>query len=207
DRSTDRRALTAILARHEFSAVHGPTWVDRLKRWIADLLLRLVDLIFGASSFPVIASIVVYGLIGLAVLVTALWVYRTLAGRQSPQVVPARVPISARPWTAWLSEAREAAAAGRWRDAVHLAYWAGVSCLESRGVWPPDRARTPREYLRLLPDTSEHRPALSALTRTFEPVWYGNRAADSETFAEAVAELERLGAVGHEPARAEPAGA
>jgi hypothetical protein len=201
DTSKDRRALTAILARREFAAVHGPTWFDRLKRQIAELLVRLVERIFGSSSFPVIASIIVYVLIGLALLVTALWVYRTLAGGQSQPVVPEHVPISAKQWTVWLAEAREAAAGGRWRDAVRLAYWAGISCLESRGVWPPDRARTPREYLRLLPDASEHRPALSALTRTFEPVWYGDRAADAATFARTVSDLERLGAVSFVGAR------
>ena len=197
DHSTDRRKLAAILQRPEFSAVHGPTWFDRLKREIANFLVGLVERIFGSSSFPVVAAIVVYVLLGLAVLVTGLWVYRTLAGERAQPVVPQQVSISAKAWTVWLSEARDAAARGEWRDAVRLAYWAGISFLESRGVWPPDRARTPREYLRLLPAANEHRAALSSLTRTFEPVWYGNRTADATTFGETVAQLERLGAMDH----------
>lgn len=201
DSSNDRRTLSAILAGREFSPVHGPTWLDRLKQRIAELLLRLVGRIFGSSSFPVIASTVVYVLVGLAVLLTALWVYRTLAGGKVQPVVPECVPISAKEWSVWLSEAREAAAAGRWRDAVRLGYWAAISCLESRGVWPPDRARTPREYLRLLPPASEHRPTLSALTHIFEPVWYGSQAAGAATFAQTVADLERLGAVSSVGAR------
>ena len=193
--SRDRQRLSAILAGREFAAVHGPTWFDRLKQQVAELLLRLVGRIFGSSSFPVIASTVVYLLVALAVLLTALWVYRTLAGGRPPAIVPESVPISAKEWSLWLAEAREAAAAGRWRDAVRLGYWAAISCLESQGMWPPDRARTPREYLRLLSPASQHRPTLSTLTRIFEPVWYGNRAADAATFSQTVAALGRLGAV------------
>jgi hypothetical protein len=172
--------------------VRGPSWLDRLKQRIAEWLLSVFGAIVGSSSFPAVASAVVYGLILLAMLVTAAWVYRALAGGPQP-VVAGPVPVSAKEWTAWLREAREAAAAGRWRDGVRLAYWAGISSLESQRIWPPDRARTPREYLRLLPGASVHRPALSSLTGTFERVWYGNRGANADTFAETVAALQELG--------------
>jgi len=191
--STDaRRRLTAILARREFHAVRGPSWLDRLKQRIAEWVLAVAGTILGSSSFPTVASAVVFGLILLAMLVTAAWVYRALAGGPQP-IVAGPVPVSAKEWTVWLREAREAAAAGHWQDAVRLAYWAGISSLESQGIWPPDRARTPREYLRLLPGASTHRPALSSLTGTFERVWYGNRGANAETFRETVAALQELG--------------
>jgi Domain of unknown function (DUF4129) len=188
----ERRLLSAILASREFAAVHGPTWFDRLKQRLADMLLRLVSLILGSSRFPMVASALVFGLVGLAVVVTAVWIYRTLAGGHVEMVVP-DVAVSAKEWRVWLREAQEAAAAGQWRDAVRLAYWAGISYLESQGEWPPDRARTPREYLRLLPAASAHRPALTALTRTFEPVWYGYRDASATTFTHTTGELEKLG--------------
>jgi len=103
------------------------------------------------------------------------------------------MPISAKAWTAWLDEARLAAAEERWRDAVRLSYWTSISFLEGRRLWPPDRARTPREYLRLLPATSEHRPPLASLTGRFERVWYAEHAADRGSYDEAVADLETLG--------------
>ena len=92
-----------------------------------------------------------------------------------------------------MSEAQEAAASGLWREAVHLAYWAGISFLEEGSAWRPDKARTPREYLRLLPAASEHRSALSALTRQLEVTWYGNDPAGPDTFSETVTLLENLG--------------
>jgi Domain of unknown function (DUF4129) len=60
-------------------------------------------------------------------------------------------------------------------------------------MWRPDSARTPREYLRLLPSASEYRPALADLTRGFELVWYGTQPADSRAFARTMAQLEELG--------------
>ena len=64
---------------------------------------------------------------------------------------------------------------GEWRDAIHLAYWAGISFLERQGFWKPDRARTPREYLRLSL-RSEYRETLRALTQIFELAWYAKPA-------------------------------
>jgi hypothetical protein len=93
----------------------------------------------------------------------------------------------------WLSEAKACAASGRWRDAVHLAYWAGMSFLEASGAWRPDQARTPREYLKLITASSELRPVLSTLTQQLEVTWYGYRPAGPESFAETLTQLEKLG--------------
>jgi hypothetical protein len=80
-----------------------------------------------------------------------------------------------------------------WRNAIHLAYWAGISFLESGGAWKPNRARTPREYLRLMGSRKPEYPSLAALTRKFELVWYGDRAASSLDFQETLGQLEKLG--------------
>src|ERR1035441_9342535 len=63
---------------------------------------------------------------------------------------PAVGAASARDWQLWLADARRAAAAGQWREAIHFVYWAAISRLESKRLWPADRARTPREYLSLV---------------------------------------------------------
>ena len=57
---------------------------------------------------------------------------------------------SAREWQLWLKDAQAMAAKGQWREAIHFIYWASIARLESRRLWPADRARTPREYLALL---------------------------------------------------------
>ena len=189
-----RRRAADILDRREFTSIHGPTWRDRFRQQVLQLIVNLLERLFGSSAIPTVSNILVYTLITMAVVVLALWTYRSL-GRDAAleSVVPDRVPVSARAWPLWLADAQAAAARGDWRDAVHRAYWCGVSYLETRGTWRPDRARTPREYLRLMSPSHEHRRTLAALTRNFELVWYGTDTADARMFDDVLADLEKLG--------------
>jgi len=194
DLASRRSLLNEILSRKEFRNVHGETWMDRFKQRIRDFLFRLMGKVISASAIPIISDILVYALILIAVLALAYWMYRSLRDdTRMDTILPANLTVSAKEWPIWLSEARTAAARGEWRDAIHLAYWAGISFLEAQGAWRPDRARTPREYLRLLPATSTHQAALRALTIRLEGVWYGMQAAGSDGFEQTLAELERLG--------------
>jgi hypothetical protein len=186
--------LNNILSRSEFRNVHGQSWIDRFKQKIQDLLLRLLGKVVTSSAIPMISDLLVYGLTVIAVVMIAYWLYRSL--RESTRletIMPVHLPVSAKEWPLWLAEARSAAARGEWRDAIHLAYWGGISFLEVQGAWRPDRARTPREYLRLLPPASAHQPVLRALTVRLESVWYGMEVAGAESFEQTLAELELLG--------------
>ncbi len=194
DVSASRAELASILARPEFRDVSGPTWLDRFKQQLLEFLVRILRRIFRSGAIPAIGKYFVYGLMGVALLALAYVAYRSVwRGQDISKVVPKDVPVSAKEWAIWLAEARAAAAKGEWRDAIHLAYWAGISFLERQGFWKPDRARTPREYLRLLSGTSEHRETLTALTRIFELAWYAKRDVSESTFSQTLAELEKLG--------------
>ena len=194
DAAARRSELNAILAQPEFRNVHGPTWADRLKQWIIELILRVLGLFFRSSAIPTIGKGLVYALMGVALAALIYVAYRSIfRGQEFEEVVPTDLPVSAKEWTIWLSEARAAAARGEWRDAIHLAYWAGISFLERQGFWKPDRARTPREYLRLLSGSTEQRETLTALTRIFELAWYAKRDAGEATFSQTLEQLEKLG--------------
>jgi hypothetical protein len=135
-----------------------------------------------------------YGLIALAFVMLVWWTFnfvRTSARIETP--VPAGAIGRSQEWPRWLEQAQDAAAQGRWREGVHCAYWCAVFFLETKGAWRIDRARTPREYLRLLPPSSEDRATLSALTGQFEVVWYGSREADVQAFTESIANLKKMG--------------
>jgi hypothetical protein len=186
--------LTAILARSEFQQVRGATWWDRFWFRVRMWIYRTLSKMFGSSSAPTVGRFFVWSLVGVAVLALAYFIFRTI--RQNARlesIMPEVLPLSAKQWRVWLKEAREAAAKGLWRDAVHLSYWGGISFLEESGMWRPDQARTPREYLRLLPADSQHRATLKNLTRRLEVTWYGNETAGPEAFSETVANLEELG--------------
>ena len=194
DTTRQRAILAGIVARPEFHDLHGPGWSERLKQRFMEALLFFLRRFLPLSVIPTVGRILVSSLLGIAMLVLALWLYRSLRrGVATERVVPAVLPVSAKEWTVWMSEAREAARRENWRDAIHLSYWAGISYLEVAGMWRPDRARTPREYLRLLPSSSEYEPALKALTGDFEVVWYGKQEADAQAFSRALERLEQLG--------------
>jgi hypothetical protein len=194
DVSQKRTLLNGILAGAEFKDIHGPTWIDRLKQRLTELLIRLLSRLVRASAIPTIGNIAVYVLIALALLVLAYWIYRTIRNSAELETIPRyALPVSSKEWKSWMEEARSAAEAGNWREAIHLSYWCGISFLEAQGLWRPDVARTPREYLRLLPSGSEHRGTLTALTRSFELIWYGTQPADAKAFSDTLAQLEKLG--------------
>lgn len=192
--STQHALLAGILSGKEFLDVHGPTWVDRLRQRAFELFARLLGRLLRPSAIPTIGSVLVYGLMAVAVFVLALAAYRFI-GRSAvaETILPGRSTALPMDWPVWLAQAQAAAARGSWRDAIHLAYWCAVAFLEAKGAWRPDRARTPREYLRLLPASSDDGATLAALTRRFELVWYGNANADAEAFAESVANLKKMG--------------
>jgi len=194
DVSQKRVLLNGILAGREFQNIHGPSWLDRFKQRVAELLIKLLGRVFKSSAIPTIGNVVVYGLMAVALLAVVYWMYRTIRNNAGVEAIaPLSLSVSSKGWKAWMKEARLAADGGNWRDAIHLGYWCGISFLEAQELWRPDTARTPREYLRLLPSASEHRQTLGTLTRTFELVWYGTQEADENAFSETLAQLEKLG--------------
>ncbi|MBZ5685318.1 MAG: DUF4129 domain-containing protein [Acidobacteriia bacterium] len=207
DASRSRATLDSILAQPEFAG-RGPGWFQKINKklealqktvrdWFFKLVLsffRFIQRLFGWRSLPTVGKVFIYGLMGAAGLALLYLIYRSIF--QNPEfeeVVPKDLPVSAKEWFIWLSEARAAAARGDWRDAVHLGYWAGISFLEREGFWKPDRARTPREYLRLISTQSEQRETLTTLTRIFELAWYAKRDASEQTFSQTLEQLEKLG--------------
>ncbi|HWX54195.1 MAG TPA: DUF4129 domain-containing protein [Verrucomicrobiae bacterium] len=194
--ASEHGKLDAILAQREFSKVSGPTvvdrWLGRVYRWLS----RLLDKAGAIKRFDgETTKIVVYILIGTVFVLLAVWIGRRLfqpvAANPPREIIP--FSPSAKGWRTWLAEARAVAQQQDWRNAIHLAYWAGISFLEEHGAWKPDRARTPREYLRLLNARNAQHPVLTALTRKFEVTWYGHRSAREADFQETLGQLEKLG--------------
>jgi hypothetical protein len=196
DSSAARKKLDTILARKEFSRVHGPSafdlWLDRVLRWLGRLLGRMRTP--GQATWTVL-QVIVYGLAAAALGTLLIWTIMRLARPAAEEGPREIIPFSpsAKGWRTWLAEARVFAQQQDWANAIHLAYWAGISYLEEHGAWKPNRARTPREYLRLLGAWTPQHPPLAALTRKFEVVWYGRRPAGEPDFEETLSELERLG--------------
>jgi Domain of unknown function (DUF4129) len=193
-----RERLNKILSAREFGKVRGPTELElleqRISAWINEKLNKISP---KMPDLDQLGQIFVWIMIAIVTAILAVWLYRQSRERllDRPREILPFVP-SARSWRSWLTEAREKATLGQWRDAIHLGFWAAVSRLESDGVWRPDKARTPREYLNSIPTVNETKPSFAAVTKTFEAAWYGGRPASATDFEHFMTELEKLGCRG-----------
>ncbi len=179
--------------------------LEKVGNWLNNLLLSMMK---ASARAPWLGRLLVWGFIA-AICVALVWGLLQLQRRWRTRLVPDdRSPVagaaSAIPWQLWLEDARRAAAAGLWREAIHFLYWASISRLESRRLWPADRARTPREYLALVAPDDPRQPSLATLTRSFERVWYGGRPAAESDYQRAEQIASALISGGSVPSR--PAG-
>lgn len=191
-----RAQLVAILSRSEFRFVRPPSWWDlmwaRVWRWLGRQIEKLTRRL---HLEPAVSNVFSWILLSVAFFLLALMLWRNLrrAARGMTSLGLQAPASTAWGWRQWADAAREAAAGQRYREAVHCCYWAAVFRLEQMGVWRLDPARTPREYLHLLPRGSQHREAMASLTRSLEMVWYGYRPVTSAQAQSALQEMENLG--------------
>jgi hypothetical protein len=199
DSSPQRQILARILAAKEYNAaIARPSLLrqvlEKIGNWLDRVIAKLQQAGFRSRWVGLAAEIG----FGIFVCVALAWLLIRLerqgrlgAAGFRPQAAPG--VASARDWQLWLRDAQQAAGQGAWRDAIHFLYWGSISRLESGGLWPADRARTPREYLALLSANSAQRPDLAALTHSFERTWYGGRPAAESDFHQAEQVAAQLG--------------
>ena len=197
-----RPALDRILSQRDFASVQGPNRLDLLRQRVVRWILNLLESFFRrVGRYPMGAKILFWLIVIAVVMWLALTLFRYWTRRaaleelQSPDAV-----AFVRTWQEWIRAAREAAQRGDFREAVHSTYWAGICYLEDSGVVRKDRARTPREYMRLVSHATQlaasgrsTRESLSALTAVLEQVWYGRRSASYQDFENAMRKVEVLG--------------
>jgi Domain of unknown function (DUF4129) len=198
-----RAALGQILARREFAGVGTASARERFQEALDQWILNVVEWVARhigrhAASAKIFFELLLFVVVvWLGTVLVRFWMRRARFDElQAPQSV-----AIARSWQEWIRAARAASERGDFREAVHSAYWAGISYLEAIELIAPDRTRTPREYLRLLskprPDSAvpieKPRAALAALTTRLEQVWYGRRPASREDFLESMQQIEGLG--------------
>jgi len=195
--ANERGELTKILSWPEYRTVNERTAKERFQEWLSNALNDLLGTLVRFGSRSPWLGFVLRALFLGVVCVTLIWVLIRIERRSriklAPDVVPVAGSPSAREWQLWLADARRMAAQAQWREAIHFVYWAAISRLESNRLWPADRARTPREYLQLLPGADPRKGNLTTLTRDFERTWYGGREAGAPEFEAALKLAARLG--------------
>ena len=198
-----RAKLNAILARSEYRRTREESWWEKVRARISEILLDNLERIFRRVGGQVyLGNVLLWIGISVAAVFIAYWIFRRwfrTARMQEMALQAAAVRL--RTWQEWLFTAREAAGHADYRMAIHCAYWAGIMRLQDVGALSPDRAKTPREYLRaltksklVLPETlATRQQALSLLTSRLEKTWYGYQTATEADFRDSLIQLETLG--------------
>jgi len=201
--AAERQTLSAILSEKAYQGVTEVSAAERFREWLNEQLDRFFASLvrFGARSRWIGRTLLALLLLGVGV--ALVWIFVRIERSSRIKLIPddfGPVPgaPSAREWQFWLKDAQAMAAKSQWRDGIHALYWAAISRLESRRLWPADRARTPREYLSLVSSSDPGKPTVTAqtltsLTRSFERTWYGGRAADPADFDAAMELASSLG--------------
>lgn len=189
-----RAALTQVLEDRAFRRARRDSWqarlLDRVKNWLADVWDRTLGRRFGTRS---VAFVLAWAASIGAIVVLLAALARAAASSRAERPIAFRTGAPDRTAAAvFAHEALSLARAGRVREAVRVAYRAAVQRLEEEGALRVDDARTPREYLRMLPVPHRRRPALAALTMTFERIWYGSSAPGPDEGERIVALLRDL---------------
>ena len=202
DRDHVRQVLARVLPAAPSTDARHPHWlkglVQRLFDWLGRLFERLPEL---PGPAPRALFWVVVG-VGAAILAIVLWLaLRSLLQRFTRQAAAyGKIEISRPPEApdadAVLSEARQAAAAGAYRDAIRRLYLALLLKLDSAGLLSYHPAKTNWEHLRSFGDEGL-RPTFTSFTSIFDHTWYGAKSAarsDYEQcealFREALAQAE-----------------
>jgi len=186
--------LKKILDLGEFKEAVGPSswelFKARMNRWIFEHVVRLLQLLHISQKT---GNWIAWGVIFLAVI----WLFYVIYGWLTKGSGTVQFRAEGEPMMSdarhWVQEALAAANRSDFREAVHCAYWASVARLEDIRILPRDRARTPRESLRLLEQHPREQTGLQAMTRSFELIWYGYRPASATDWAGAKEQLEKMG--------------
>jgi len=192
DRQVPRATLQEVLARPEFAGRRSATWIKLLRDQVSEWLIKFWQRMGGERLGRRTTAIAFAWIAALAALAVLSWWLVSVLVRTSPgsrlDIPPAQSRrLSARAW------ALQAVSASDPREAARYAYHAGVRRLEEEGAWRVDDARTPREYLRLLPSGHGRRTILADMTNRFEQIWYGGRKATADDMQQAIAGLKDLG--------------
>ena len=133
----ERNAMKQVLAGRDFRDLAQvsvrDSVMEKFGNWMNHLFLRAAQL---RARSAWVGRLLVWGFIaGVCALLA--WGLVTMERRWRVRLVPedarpAPGAPSARNWQLWLEDARRAAAAGEWREAIHFVYWAAISRLEAQ---------------------------------------------------------------------------
>lgn len=200
----DHRArLESILARPEYRVDEvSDSTIERWLKRLRDLILRLLEKIFGSSAsrapdargsgvltgFRIVVVLAVFAAVayGLFKLAQRIRLRRKPGDEPEAREILGEVIEENVSAADLLQNATELARQGEYRKAIRRAYIALLCELEQKGKLRLQRARTNRDYLQALRSEEHIYPNFSRMTGEYETVWYGQGRASEEDFRDFV---------------------
>lgn len=177
--------VAAIVRQSVYRRDLPHTLLDRLLRWLFDLIGRLLGTVGGlphGREIAIVATAVLVVLIAGRVLYA-----RQLRSGALDELAGAQVEgrVAADPWR----EAERLASAGRFTEAAHALYRSIVAALAARGLVRPHASKTSGDYTREL--RRRNAPAESPFRRfgaRYDRIIYGTGECDATNYASLLAE-------------------
>jgi hypothetical protein len=183
-------------------------WIDR---WLRKLFSRQRHSVPNGSGYGWILAeeLLLYGLLGAAVIGLGLLIYRTWRPPQNLEVAVASQPLESAPDLSdqivgaeqlpedgWTRLARELLARGEFRLALRAFYFASLANLAERNLIQLAKFKSNRDYERELRRRGHAFPDLLSLfsenVSVFDRMWYGMQEVSGELVNRFAANVERL---------------
>lgn len=173
--------LQAILARPEYQVTPAPAWWEQLLAPVWNLITDLLERFIQTAADAASGQAGPYGVVVLAVsglLIAGVGAYLVRAvrlsvardSRAAAASLAERREQSARVW----QTAQQLAAAGRWSEAVRLAYLSALYALDERALLQVESSLTNREHARQLSQLHpEVGPAFAEVVERYDRLRYG----------------------------------
>ncbi|MBB4639332.1 DUF4129 domain-containing protein [Longimicrobium terrae] len=192
DSTAVHRAVEAVYRRPEYNPEPPESVWDRLMEPIANawewLINRLgiSDGLRFTAPYVFLLILALLSIAALAILGFLVWsaVRTTRPDRPGAgSATGGRVRLT-RPRSVdeWDDEARRLAAEGRLREASVALYHALLLRLEQRGALRYDPSKTPGDYRREVRGQADAARTLTGFLRRFEPIVFGGRAVDAQSY-------------------------
>ena len=179
----ERAARAVLSSRKYIEAARPPSLRERFFDWVGEQITELLRALSSGGGRGIVAWLIV----GVFVAVIAFLLFRLLGNVDPVRKVRASPEIDVslfadRSVDEWTRAARDAEAAGQWREGLRCRHRALVAELLERDLIDRRPGRTAADISRL---AAQRVPAatddLDAATRLFEDVWYGWTEADATT--------------------------
>lgn len=186
--------IAAIASRYNYKKppdllVQMQEWLDKMYRWLADLLAQLHINMPGLADTNVVGNVMQFFVLligGICLFAIVFFALRRMKQLNAQSKLARRGQSEAHRLLdaqGWKSEAEQLAAQKSWRDAARAVYMSSLRFLHEAAIIEFAPTRTNYEYWYALSPRSEYLArSFRDLANRTELIWFGNKQASQEDY-------------------------